>query len=94
MGEFLSFRKMITPIIIKILFWIGVVLVVISGVSFIIAGASERSGGGLLVLAGFLLILIGPIIVRINCEILIVVFNINERLAEIKLLYQESMIKK
>ena len=48
MEDFLKFRKMITPIIIQILFWIGVVLCVIVGIGEIVAGIDRPadSGGG------------------------------------------------
>lgn len=42
MNEYLTFRKMITPVIIQILFWLGLVVVVISaiGAMFSDQGAS------------------------------------------------------
>lgn len=75
MGEFLSFRKMITPIIIQILFWIGVVATVVGGLGLMIGG---QGFGGLLFL------LLGPLFVRVYCEILILFFRMNETLTEIK----------
>jgi len=38
MTDFFAFRKMITPTIIQIAFWIGVVATVISGIGMIVAG--------------------------------------------------------
>ena len=84
MEEFLSFRKMITPLIIQIIFWVGVVVCVIAGIAEIIAGTKSFYGGGELVLMGILLIFIGPLLVRIWCELLILSFRINENLIEIK----------
>ncbi len=76
MKDFLTFKKMITPMIIQVLFWIGVVVVVIGG--FI----SMFSSGGFW--KGLLMVLIGPIAVRLWTELLIVVFSINDSLRIIK----------
>ena len=73
MNDFLAFRKMITPVIIQILFWIGVVGCVISG---LVAIASGQVGG-------VIILLLGPVFVRIYCELLIVVFRMFDALQEI-----------
>jgi len=83
MEDFLKFRKMLTPLIIQIVFWIGVVVAVISGLVQMFSGESF--------LYGLVMILIGPIIVRIYCELLIVIFSINDTLRETRdLLRQRS----
>ena len=75
--ELLSFRKMITPTIIQILFWIGAGLAVIAGFFMIIGGLINlRGGGAALVFLGLLYICIGPIVVRIYCELIILLFKI------------------
>jgi len=84
MDDFLAFRKMITPVIIQVIFWVGVALCVILGLVLIIGGAGERYGGGEQVLGGLLLFIFGPIVVRIWCELLILFFRMNETLTEIK----------
>jgi hypothetical protein len=85
MEEFLKFKKMITPIIIQILFWIGVVVCVIWGLAAIVTGISGHAEhGGQIVFAGLLMLLIGPVLVRVYCEILIVLFSINTTLTQIK----------
>jgi hypothetical protein len=73
--DWLSFDKMLAPIIIKILFWIGAVAAVIFGI-----GAMFTIG----FFYGLLILILGPIIVRVWSEILIVVFHINDSLTEIK----------
>lgn len=75
---------MVTPVIIQILFWIGVVVSVIGGLISIVRGAGASYGGGGMVLVGLLWIFLGPIIVRIYCELLIVIFSINDTLTDIK----------
>lgn len=84
MNDFLTFRKMITPMIIQVLFWIGAVVSVIAGIIMIIGGASSPYGGGAAVLTGLLLLVLGPLAVRIYCELLIILFRMNETLTEIK----------
>ncbi len=84
MQEYLAFRKMITPVAIQIIFWIGVVACLIVGLVNIVGGASAPYGGGTTVLTGILMILLGPVLVRIYCELLIVVFRILDTLGEIK----------
>jgi len=84
MEDFLKFNKMITPIIIRILFWIGVSICVIGGIIVIVYGASTYYGGGGIVFLGLLLLLLGPLAVRVYCEILIVLFSINNTLTDLK----------
>ncbi|MCL4502895.1 MAG: DUF4282 domain-containing protein [Deltaproteobacteria bacterium] len=82
MSDFWSFRKMITPVIIEILFWVGVIICIIAGLILIAAGIRVNETQP--VLSGVLLVILGPLAVRIYCEILIVFFRINETLTEIK----------
>ena len=82
MGDFLAFRRMITPVIIQALFWIGVAGSFIGGIVFIVLAATQHYiGVGLLV--GFGVMIIGPFLVRINCELLILSFRIHDNLVEI-----------
>src|SRR5437764_9471824 len=62
-SEFISFRKMITPTIIQIVFWIGVVGSVLAGLFSIVSGLSAF-GGGAAVLTGLVMIVVGPVAVR------------------------------
>ena len=83
MLDFLKFKRMITPLIIQVLFGIGVVLCVIMGLIQVVAGLNADFGGGLAVAMGLLFMALGPLAVRIYCEILIVVFSINDTLTDI-----------
>ncbi len=74
MNDFLSFKKMITPIFIQIIFWIYIAIVVIGGLVMI---SQDQA------LTGILVIILGPIFVRVFTEILIVIFRINDTLTEI-----------
>ena len=83
-SEFISFRKMITPTIIQILFWIGCGASVLGGLFLLFAGATSSFGGGFMVLQGLLMIVLGPIAVRIYCELLILAFKIYDALVGIR----------
>ncbi len=74
MREYLTFRRMITPIFIQVIFWIAVAAIVIVG---LVQLADEP-------VAGILIILLGPLVVRIYAEILIVIFRINDNVAAIR----------
>jgi hypothetical protein len=84
MEDFLKFKKMLTPIIIQILFWVSVAACVLFGFMSIARGVSSSYGGGFLVFFGLMWILVGPVVVRIYCELLIVIFSINDTLTEVK----------
>ena len=82
--DFVKFRKMITPAIIQVLFWVGAAASVLSGL-FIMASSFGRYGGGAATfLGGIFMIVLGPVVVRIYCELLILFFRMNETLTEIK----------
>lgn len=86
----LNFDKMITPVIIKILFYIGIALAIICGIVVLLSGTisafrQDRVGlaiGGLL--GGPLVVVLGILISRVYSELLIVVFEIHQNLVEIK----------
>ena len=77
MNDFLSFRRMITPVIIQILFWIFTAIAVIGGIVLMFGGGGRTA-------LGLVWIIVGPLIARVYCEILIVVFRINETLTDIR----------
>ena len=82
MSDFWAFRTMVTPVIIQVLFWVGVIVCIIAGLVMI--GMGIKLPGDQMVLKGVLLVILGPLGVRVYCEILIVFFRINETLTEIK----------
>ena len=88
MADYLKFKKMITPILIQIVFWIGVITCVCQGV-WIVVEWEPSSGippGG----QAILLIGLGPIAIRLVCELLTVIFSINDSLAEIKIILEKK----
>jgi len=84
MEDYLSFRKMITPLVIKILFWIGVAVCVIAGLITVATSSGRYGSGAFGFLSGLLFIVLGPVVVRIYCELLILFFRMNDTLTEIK----------
>jgi len=84
MEEYLSFKKMITPVIVKILFWIGVVVVVVSGLVFFFGG--KWMVGSVLVgmFMGIIMIPLGILLLRLYAEVIIIIFMINDHLSEIR----------
>jgi len=83
LNNFISFNKMITPTIIKVLFWIGVGFSIILGLIQIITGFNSYFGGGYQIFMGILTIILGPIFTRVYCELLILFFKMHETIKEI-----------
>ncbi len=71
MQDFLTFKRMITPIIIRILFWVGAVF-------YIVYGLYTMTLGGMAIVFGLMMVIFGPILVRVGCELIIIVFRIEE----------------
>lgn len=94
--HFMSFERMITPVIIKVIFWIGLIITTLAGVitffGGIIYGVSEGEIGMIIgsLFGGPLLFLLGVLVLRIYCELLILAFRINETLTDIKLLLKNN----
>lgn len=86
LGEYLAFRRMVVPVIIQVIFWVLTGLVVVAGLAF--AGISIASGRSQDVLFGLLGLVVGVplyiLLIRIYCEIVIVLFRINDTLLDIK----------
>ena len=79
MNDFLTFRRMILPIAIQVLYWLATVAVVFSVLSLL-----SRLGGALGLLLGIPTLVLGLLFVRIFSEISIVPFRINETLTDIR----------
>lgn len=84
MEDFLKFRKMITPVIIQVLFWVGVAVTVILSLVVMATSFSSSRGGAAQFFGGLIMLVLGPVVVRIYCELLILFFRMNETLTDIK----------
>jgi len=74
MQDYLAFRKWIAPVVIRVLFWLGVLVVVLGGLRMAFI---ENFLGGLAI------IIVGPILVRLIAEILLIPFVIRDMLLEV-----------
>ena len=85
--EFLSFRKFISPIVIKILYLIGVLAIVLFGLyMFFMSFNFLKNGFGTFLMYFFgsiLLIIIGNLTWRISCETMLLLFSMNDELKKL-----------
>jgi hypothetical protein len=68
-GDYLKFNKMITPVVIQVLFWLLMVAVVVAALAALYGHAVGQA---------IAIIVLGPIFVRIYAEVLLVIFKIND----------------
>jgi len=81
MKEIFYFEGMLTPKIITLVYWLLLLLVIVSGLSTIFGGYGGMSFGKFLMGVG--IIVGGGIGARIWCELLIVLFKIHENIKKI-----------
>src|SRR5690625_2999096 len=84
MGKFIKFERMITPIFIQIVFWIGFFVIILGGLGTAIFGIFTETGKIMMILSGLATMVIGPIVLRVYCEILIVIFKMQGALIDIR----------
>lgn len=75
MKNFLTFKRMLAPLLIQILFWLTVIICVVSGVVDLFKGMFLLSAQ---------LIILAPIVARIAAEFCVLFFRINETLTDIQ----------
>jgi hypothetical protein len=75
MKEFVTFRKMITPWLVQIIFWVATLVFILTAAVDIIHHESWRVVLEILIL--------GPLAARIICEVLILFFRMNDNLSAI-----------
>ena len=78
---FLGFERLIAPILIKLIYWVGIVVILITGATSFVNSSGDGIGRMLLALVATLLSLL---IWRLFSELGILAFNIYERLVEIR----------
>ena len=74
MKKFINYETMITPGIVKVLSWIGMVVALVIGLLGITVDPLTGIGTAIL----------GPIVVRVYAEILLIIFEIHKTLTEIR----------
>ena len=86
--DLFQWDRFITPTIIKIFYWLAIVLSVLYGLSGIFTGLAAMAinpfGGVIIVLSSLAGILVGIIFARIAAEFILIVFRINEHLGAIR----------
>lgn len=90
MKKYINFDIMITPMIIKILFWVGVAASIVfglitsfSGLAMMFSRFGSTGAGFGTFLLGIFTIVVGILITRIYCELIIVAFKAVEKLSSI-----------
>lgn len=98
MSDFFTFRRMLTTVVIQIIFWIGHIATIVVGAALVIYGIAgmtdtdididgvldvSNSGNLTDVFWGVVILVGGPIVVRIACEVVILFFRMNETLTDI-----------
>jgi hypothetical protein len=78
-SDFWSFRKMITPTVIQVIFILGLIAVVVGGLGMMFSGI-----GFMGFLSGLLFWVLGAIMVRVYCELVILFFRIYDELKAIR----------
>ena len=73
MGEYLSFRKHYTPGIIHVLFWV-----------LLFANTMEAFFGGHDFWGAVFTLFVGPVLLRIICELILILFEINDSLTAMR----------
>lgn len=86
--DLFQWDRFITPTIIKIFYWLAIVLAVLYGLSGIFTGLAAMAinpfGGFVIVLASIAGVLAGIIFARVAAEFVLIVFRINEHLGAIR----------
>ena len=86
--DLFQWERFITPSIIKVFYWLAVVLSALFGLFGIFSGllmmAVNPFGGLLMILASLLGVLIGVLAARIAAEFVLITFRMNEHLGAIR----------
>jgi|SRR5687767_2182415 hypothetical protein len=86
--DLFQWDRFITPTIIKIFYWLAIVLAVLYGLSGVFAGLASMAinpfAGFVIVLASLAGVLAGIIFARVAAEFVLIVFRINEHLGAIR----------
>jgi Domain of unknown function (DUF4282) len=87
-GDLFQWERFITPSIIKLFYWLIVIIVILSGLSGLVSAlgllAINPIAAAFTALASFAGMLVGILFARIVAEFILMVFRINEHLAAIR----------
>ena len=86
--DLFQWDRFITPTIIKVFYWLVIVLIVLSGLSGVFSGLASMAvspfGGFITILLSLAGVLVGIMFSRIAAECILIVFRINEHLGAIR----------
>jgi hypothetical protein len=87
-GDLFQWDRFITPSIIKLFYWLAVVIAVLAGLSGVISSfrvmAYSPIAGFIMAIVCLAAVLVGVIFARIAAEFVLIVFRINEHLGAIR----------
>jgi len=87
-GDLFQWERFITPSIIKLFYWLVVIIVILTGLSGLVSALGMMMfnpiAGAFTALASFVGMLVGILFARIAAEFVLMVFRINEHLAAIR----------
>ena len=87
-GDLFQWERFITPSIIKLFYWLVVVIVILGGLSGLVSALGMLTfnpiAAALMALASFACMLVGILFARIVADFILMVFRINEHLAAIR----------
>ena len=86
--DLFQWERFITPSIIKIFYWLAVVMAVLGGLQSVLSGLGALFSNPIValiaIIGGVLVALVGVIFARIGAEFILIVFRINEHLGAIR----------
>jgi uncharacterized sodium:solute symporter family permease YidK len=86
--DLFQWERFITPSIIKVFYWLAVVMALLAGLQSVLGGLSALFSspivGFVAIIGGVLVALVGVIFARIGAEFILIVFRINEHLGAIR----------
>lgn len=77
--NFLTFENMITPKIVGIIYWLSIIATTLSGLVIMFSSFGHYGNVGMF-FSGLFTIVFGVIVIRISCELILLAFNIYEKL--------------
>ena len=84
-GDAIMFRRMVAPWVIMVIFWVATIGAVLYGGFTIYTSLTSRGGVNIFgAVGGLISIPLSILMIRLYCEIMIVVFRMNETLTDIK----------
>lgn len=87
-GDLFQWDRFITPSIIKVFYWLAVIIAVMAGIAGLVSALGTMAlnpiAGAVAAIASFVGMLVGIIFARIAAEFVLMVFRINEHLSAIR----------